>query len=297
LGWRWSGREQIRMSFKKKIFLERIKSKILQEVPEHIALIITTINLNSANDSDLFIILDNPPTDDPYNIKAYLRLMEAIKAVEKEIEEKNNIRVVDFSTIRIKEYHSNLMYVGEDVKPLELHLLVYPTIDQFLSWENHSIILSVCTHHTLLYGNDTVLRNIKKRVRVNSLEERIQSLVSLLFETYRNIFTYLQLSKKAETVLINEGVRKLEYVLRFLLWELLRESIQSIPPTELRSLLVLAENNNVGRNVIDMLRIVKERKDAKVILSDLRALYEECMFKINSLVHDIRSGENNGYFA
>lgn len=285
------------MSFKTKIFLERIKSKLLEEVQEHIVLIITTKYLNLTNDLDLFIILDNPPTDDPYNIKAYIRLMEVIKAIEKEIAEKNNVRVIDFSTIRIKEYHSSLMYVGEDVKPLDLHLLVYPTIDQFLSWENHSIILSVCTHHTLLYGNDTVLRNIKKRVRVNSLEERIQSLVSLLFETYRNIFTNLQLSKKAETVLINEGVMKLEYVLRFLLWELLRESIQSIPPTELRSLLVLAENNNVGRNVIDMLRIVKERKDAKVILSDLRALYEECMFKINSLVHDIRSGENNGYFA
>jgi hypothetical protein len=281
------------MSLDVKILLERMKTKIVQELSEHVSLLITTKHLNSTNDVDLFIILDNPPIDDPYNVKAYIKLVNVVKRVEKEMVEENNIRIIDFSTIRIKEYHCRKERLKRDQEVLLLHLLIYPTLDHFLAWENSSIILSICTHHRLLYGDEEILENLRNRIKAGPFEERIQPLVSLLFETYRNMIFYVEVPEDLEEILINEGFKKLEYVLRFLIWELLMENNQTIPPPEINTVLWLAKNNNINGGLVEMLEKIETIEKQELSLPKLKLLYEECMREITESINRFREGEKD----
>lgn len=277
----------------KTILLEKIKVRILQKIPNRLALLLTTKQFSAGKDVDLFAVLDNAPTNDPYNIQAYIKLIEAVKTTEKEIEKENTINVVDFSTFRIEHYHCKLMHLEKTGAELYLHMMVYPTIAQFLSWENHSIISSICSNYTLLYGHKNLLDKIRTSIKTDSFEQRIQPLVSLLFETYRNIIPYNPVPEATKRVLLGEGLKKLEYVIRFILWELLRENIQGMPSPEHHDILHLAKGKDVDRNLVELLRKVKDLKQTEIAISEVKMLYELCMFRISELVYNIRGSEKN----
>lgn len=282
------------MSYNAKIMLlEKLKVRILQEISDHLALLVTTERFFAGNDVDLFAILDNAPINDPYNVEAYIKLIEAVKTTEKEIKKENKISVVDFSTFRIEHYHCKLMHLEETGAELCLHIMVYPTIAQFLSWENHSIILSICSNYTLLYGHKNLLDKIRASIKTDSFEHRIQPLVSLLFETYRNIIPCTTVPEETKRFLLGEGLKKLEYVIRFILWELLRENVQGMPSPEPHDILNMTKGKDVDRNLAELLRKVKDLKQTEIAISDVKMLYELCMFRISELVCSIRGSEKN----
>lgn len=273
------------MNINTNILFERIRAKILQVIPKNISLLINTKQLDLDSDIDLFIILDNPPKNDPYNIKSYIKVVEAIKTVEKEIWEETEFHIIDFSTIRIEEYHCKKAVFINEEKKFNLHLLIYPTVDHFLTWENPSVILSICKYHNLLYGDKDTLQNLIKRIKINSFEERIQPLISLLFETYRNIIYYVEVPKELDGILMSEGINKLKYILKFLIWEILIEKSETIPPPAINSIIQLAKINKIDETLIKLLEKTIIIKKQKVSISDLKLLYEECMFKVNKIVN------------
>lgn len=277
----------------KTLLLEKLKSSILQKIPDRLVLLVTTKRFSAGKDIDLFAILDNAPTNDPYNVQAYIKLIEAVKTTEKQVVKENRINIVDFSTFRIEHYHCKLMHLGKNGADIRLHMLVYPTIAQFLSWENHSIISSICSNYTLLYGHKDVFDKINASTTEDSFEQRIQPLVSLMFETYRNIVCYAPVPQETERVLLSEGLNKLEYVIRFILWELLREYTQEIPSPETDEILHSAKGKNVGVNLTELLEKVRKLKEAENTLSDVKILYELSMSRVSMLVSNIRGNEKN----
>jgi len=266
------------------LILKEIVKKIRLAVSDHLLLVLTTDHLNSSHDVDLFIILNNSPPDDPYNMRAYFKLVEVLKQTVSEIEKKYNVHIVDFSTFRIEEYHVNLFESFFNQKVRRLHLMIYPTLRQFLLWENPSIILSICTYYSLLYGDESIINKIKENIEPSPLEERIQPLISLLFETYRNIKIKKTVSSQVYKVLLAEGIKKLEYCLKFTIWEILREILGNIPPTKLDDIVQLAKKNRIDEKLINLLQKVKHMKTVVFSMSDLIVLYEKAMFVIEDTI-------------
>jgi hypothetical protein len=273
--------------------LEKLKSKILGEIPDRLALLVATKQFLDGKDVDLFVILENAPTNDPYNVQAYIKLVKALKTTEEEIKKESGINVVDFSTYRIEHYHCRLMQQDKKGTQIRLHMLVYPTIAHFLIWENHSIISSICCNCTLLYGRQATLDEIRASTRTVCFEKRIQPLVSLLFETYRNAVCHTFVPKETKEILVSEGLTKLEYAVRFILWELLRENLRKIPSPEADEVLRLAKRTNVGVNLVELLEKIKGVEQKETGLSYLKLLYEASMSTVNTLVFDMKGNKKN----
>ena len=173
---------------------------------------------NPFSDLDLMVIFEKNSEDDPSNSKRYLSLIETIKNIQKTYAKKG-VYFCIFPTFRVQEFTRFLAYDRYRRDYVLVHLLVYPSVDSFVNWEHPSIVETMCATAKVALGDKRVLEKARQRVKRVSFKERIEFLLSLLYETHR----FLECSLVPEEVRVTETIHMLEYIFQYLSGEILRE--------------------------------------------------------------------------
>jgi len=221
------------------------------------------------SDLDVMIILDDPPPDDPTNCQSYFRLVDILKNVQERFNEKG-IYFCIFPTHRVEEFTRKFAYVEYKSKCSLIHLLVYPSYKSFVSWEIPSIVESICETGKVIYGNKLVLKNAQSEVESLDFKQRIEPLLSCLYEAYR----YLECSQISDQITCMEAFHMLDYVVKYLCGEVLRSKGYSI--TEAYSWeTILHKKSEIANSFVGLIDAVHKRRRDRIQISmrELRRLY------------------------
>jgi len=172
-------------------------------------------------DIDILVIIGSAEVDCERIIERYDLLTNSLKAVQDSFLAED-VMVSMVPSFRIEEM-TRIILVTSRIKAriVMIHLLVYPTLADLLSWEAPQISLSLLKSARIIAGDKScfldAIKGLEKKVSSMPLRERIDMLRSLLFETYR----FLRLSGLSEDILVSEGFHKIQYVTKYLSCEIL----------------------------------------------------------------------------
>jgi predicted nucleotidyltransferase len=153
------------------------------------------------SDYDLLLVCSDTP--------AYLRSVQVIAEVQQRLLLETGVVIAAFPSFRIEELHRALVK-----KPCCLvHLLIYPSLNDFLSWERSDVLRSICASAQVVVGDNELVTSIANNLPSIGEKVLIEDLSSLLY----NSFVYLVSGQLAEEDLsIREGFHKLQYCVRHL---------------------------------------------------------------------------------
>jgi hypothetical protein len=232
-----------------KRLLREVVTQSRKRLPNQVLLLVTTYSRNSDHDVDLFVILGGAGRKEHLNLKAYFEFVELIKSMERSWKKRLKLDVIDFPTMATEEYYMSLIDSQRGHERLRLHLLVYPTPEYFLAWEAPSLVASVMANGKLLLGSKKLLASLRLSVAKQPLVDRLQPMIAMLFDTYREIRPGRRLPRSSADVIARDGLRKLRYAARFILWELVRENCGHIPPTDFGTILAQARRLGVAEGL------------------------------------------------
>ena len=162
------------------------------------------------NDIDLFVILSK---GNQRFLRKFYSLILIIKKVQKQLKSRNIFLSV-FPTFRLEIFDRELFYkrfCNDKVTLVQLHLLVYPTYEYFIKWENPMIVKTISLASKVIIGNINKLRKVGNNIKSSSFRDRVGSLLSLSLENYR----LLTCSLLDNGILLKEVLHKALYVVRY----------------------------------------------------------------------------------
>jgi len=171
-----------------------------------------------ANDIDLFVVLAAAGRD---FVDKFLTLIIRVKAVQNRLKGEGVFLSV-FPTFRLEVFDRALAHMNlraEEGAVVQLHLLVYPSYDDFVQWEDPMIVATICRRARVVVGDAKELARIAEQVAIPPLQRRISYLVSLLLENLR----FLGCSLVGDDVLLEEALHKSLYVARYAAFNYLLE--------------------------------------------------------------------------
>jgi len=243
-------------------------------------------DMTEFSDLDVLAILDDPLPNDPTNSRNYFRLVEILKTIQERFSGKG-IYFCLFPTHRVEEFTRKFAHTEFKSKYVLFHLLVYPSLKSFVTWELPSIVESICATGEVLFGNKLVLKNILSKVESYNFKQRVEPLLSCLYEAYR----YFECSQISDQIMRMEAFHMLDYVVGYLCGEVLRSKGYSVNEayswgTILRNKVEIVGNSSVG--LIDS--VYKIRGDGtKLSVGELRRLYFEAFNLFNIVLNQTAS--------
>ena len=236
-------------------------------------------NITEFSDLDVLIILDNPPPDDPTNSRSYFRLVSILKDIQERFNKKG-IHFCIFPTHRVEEFTRKFAYVEYASKHSLIHLLVYPSLKSFVSWELPNIVESICATGEIIFGNKSILKNAQRQVESLDFKQRIEPLLSCLYEAYR----YLECSQISDPVIRMEAFHMLEYVVKYLSGEVLRSKGYNIH--KIFSWGTIIHHKSEIADSVGLIDSIYNRRKDRVQLSirELRSLYIQAFNLFNTVL-------------
>lgn len=175
---------------------------------------------SGSNDIDLFVILTG---DDGPFLREYYTLIDKIKRTQEIVYNNTGTVVSSFPTLHLEIFDRKLI---DDAEPVQLHLLVYPNYDCFISWEDPLLVKTVSASAEVLLGNETRFRDLLNRVETPPFAQRIRSkyILSLLLDTHQ----YLRAGASKKHIRLADSVHKATYVVRYMVFHRLLEGEKNI---------------------------------------------------------------------
>jgi len=170
------------------------------------------------NDIDVLVILSS---ENQKFLRKFYSLVRIIKKIQKQLKD-HNIFLSVFPTFRLEIFDKELFnkrFSNDKVSLIQLHLLVYPTYDYFVEWEDPMIVKTISHVSEVIIGDINKLRKIGKDIKTPPFESRIGYLLSLLLENYR----FLTCSLLDRDILLKEALHKTLYVVRYATFNFLIE--------------------------------------------------------------------------
>ncbi len=203
-----------------------------------------TTYIEGGKDIDLLIVLKSEKNKPYLNINNYNKFLIKFSPLLNNIEKENNFEIVIFSSFRIQNYFCELFRKSYTKDFFKIHLLIYPSIENLFCWESRSVILSFISNFTHIIGDINKVSKLKNSIEEQEIEIRIQPLMNILYESYTNIFLWNNSSKDIDKIVTKDSLEKLNYVKRFILWELILEKTKNIPKSDFYSIINEAKDIN-----------------------------------------------------
>jgi len=173
---------------------------------------------SSENDIDCFVILSS---ENQKFLRKFYSLIRLIKKLQTQLKD-HNIFLSVFPTFRLEIFDKELFnksFSNDKATLVQLHLLVYPTYDYFVEWEDPMIVKTISHVSESVIGGINKLRKIGKNIKNPPFESRAGYLLSLLLENYR----FLTCSLLDCNILLKEALHKTLYVVRYATFNFLIE--------------------------------------------------------------------------
>jgi hypothetical protein len=170
------------------------------------------------SDIDVVCVFSDPPHDDKANLSIYGLYLELTKQLQLKILAEHNMTYHVFPTFRIEDLLRYALHTERRSMHTHrlVHMLVYPSWFHLFKWESNSLAKNIM-RTAELQGQCKVA--ISELFDPESFEDRIQPVVSLLYETLR----LLECSLLPEKILEWEVSHKLYYIIKHLTAEMLIE--------------------------------------------------------------------------
>lgn len=168
------------------------------------------------SDIDVVCVFSRPPEHDKANIEVYEHFIRLMKRLQTRILDDYNLRYTVFPTYRVEDLVRYLLSARK--RPSNtytfVHLLAYPSWFHLSTWEPQSLAEKILW---------TAKSKGRERIDVPALfergtfEDRIQPMISLLYETYR----LLECSALPKEPLVWEATHKITFIVKHLTAEIL----------------------------------------------------------------------------
>ncbi|RJS83425.1 hypothetical protein CW713_03950 [Methanophagales archaeon] len=193
------------------------------------------------NDIDVAVILSG---ENQKFVRKFYSLIRIIKKVQTQLKD-YNIFLSVFPTFRLEIFDKELSYKSlsnNEANLAQLHLLVYPTYDYFIEWEDPMIVKTISHASEAIIGDIKNLRKIGEDIKKPPFKSRVGYLLSLLFENYR----FLSCSLSDHDILLREALHKTLYIVRYVTFNFLVEQNCNI-----RDILTWEKINNNKHKIKD----------------------------------------------
>jgi len=170
------------------------------------------------NDIDVVVILSH---ENQKFIKKFYSLIRIVKKVQTQLKD-HNIFLSVFPTFRLEVFDrelSNKNLPDDNASLAQLHLLVYPTYDYFIKWEDPMIVKTISNVSEIIIGDTNKLAKIGENIKTPPFRSRVGYLLSVLLENYR----FLTCSLVDSDILLREVLHKTLYVVRYATFNFLLE--------------------------------------------------------------------------
>lgn len=201
------------------------RNKILDEISERAEnksdfyMVMSTGS--SRHDIDLFVVLSN---DSNFSKELY-DIVDVIRETQQNLLQSNILLSVfpEFTKEVTDEYLSKENNIYSDSNEhQQLHLLIYPSYDLFVEWEDPMLIKRATASGEILIGNEEHIRERAEELPIPSLQERISA--SNLLPVLLNNYQMLHCSMHPKQIKLKEITKKTSYTIRYLSFEHLLEN-------------------------------------------------------------------------
>lgn len=192
---------------------QAIKLSILNKVKKYLLRVKKEIAFcgyfgDLVEDIDLLIIL-NGRNNDPIGFTQLKKVLTIFNIITEHFA-REGIKIKMFPTFRLQTFVDFLSRTPERYqnKKILLHLLIYPSISNFILWEEPLIILAISKRICPLIDKKNIWQGILKKVKLPNHKTRIALFHKLFYETY----ILHKTSLLPDVVKGKESLHKIKYI-------------------------------------------------------------------------------------
>ncbi len=260
--------------------MQKVTSELFRKLSETDCLFeyaISTYRPDSkSSDIDLFIIQN----DNIYlqNVVDINLTIQQISHVISSIENNLNIQIIVSSSFQTQSYlyHSRI----KRKNAVRLHLLIYPSLDNFIKWEDVSLLYSVATNATFFVGDQKLFKKIIFNIPVIPIKDRLAPLIALGTSTLCDYQFSLLSSGCVEEQILQDAVKKMKYVAKYTLWQFIWDRTGKVPSSDLTKIVnhgsSITKNDKKLTSSLKVFAIDKKTEDqeiSEVFIEFMRDLY------------------------
>jgi len=194
---------------------QAIKLSILNKVKKYLLRVKKEIAFcgyfgDLVEDIDLLIIL-NGRNNDPIGFTPLKKVLTIFNVITKHFA-REGIKIKMFPTFRLQTFVDFLSRTPErhQNKKILLHLLIYPSIPNFILWEEPLIILAISKRICPLIGQKDIWQAVLKKVTLPNHKTRIALFHKLFYETY----ILHKTSLLPDAIKGEESLHKIKYIVK-----------------------------------------------------------------------------------